>query len=135
MADLTITAANVVKYSGAFSRSGTAGEDITAGEAVYLSGGEVMLAQADDEDTDAAVGIALNSAADGQPVSYLVAGGLNPGATVTVGTVYVVSAAAAGGIAPLADLASTEYVTILGVGTTTSRIDVNINVSGVAIPA
>jgi hypothetical protein len=57
MADLSVTAANVVKYSGAISRSGTAGEDIAAGEAVYLSGGELMLAQADAEASAAAVGM------------------------------------------------------------------------------
>jgi hypothetical protein len=94
-----------------------------------------MLAQADAEDSAVAVGIALNDAADGQPISYLVSGGIDPGATVAVGTVYVVSANAAGGIAPVSDLASTEYVTILGVGVTTSRINVDIKQSGVAIPA
>jgi hypothetical protein len=135
MADLIITADDVLKYNGAVSRTGTAGEDITAGEVVYVTGGEVMLAQANAEESAVAVGIALNDAADGQPISYLVSGGINPGATVAVGTVYAVSAAAAGGIAPVSDLSSTEYVTILGVATTTSRIDVNINVSGVAIPA
>lgn len=134
MADLSITAANVVKYSNATTRTGTAGAAITAGDVLYLDT-TMKLAQADTATKAAAVGIALNDAASGQPVVYLVSGGINPGATVAIGTVYVVSDNAAGAIAPVADLASEDYVTILGVGTTTSRIEVNINVSGVAIPA
>ena len=54
------------------------------------------------------------------------------GGTVAVGQAYVVSAANAGGIAPYADLASTNQVTLLGVGQTTSRIKLAGNASGIA---
>jgi len=133
MADLSITAANVVKYSNATTRTGTAGAAITAGDVLYLDT-TLKLADTDTAAKATAVGIALNDAAIGQPVVYLVAGGINPGATVAIGTYYVISATA-GNICPVADLVPGDYCTGLGWGTTTSRIEVNINVSGVAIPA
>lgn len=136
MVDLSVTAANVIKGSGASVRSGTAGEAIEAGEAVRLSAaGEVMLAQADDADTATCAGVALNDAADGQPVEYIIRGPYTAGGTVAVGTVYVVSAAAAGGIAPVADLASTNIVSVIGVGISATQIQMNRLNSGVAVPA
>jgi hypothetical protein len=133
MADLSITAANVVKYSGSTTRTGTAGAAIAAGDTLYLDGTTLKLAQADSLVKAACVGIALNGAATGQPVTYLVAGGINPGAAVTVGLYYCVSDNAAGKIAPNADLGATAYPTGLGFATTTSRIEVVINQSGVVI--
>lgn len=130
MADLSVTAANVIKGSGASVITGTAGATVTAGQTVYLdsSTSTYKLAKADASATSTpAAGIALNGAANGQPLSVLTAGNINPGATATVGQVYVVSAAVAGNIAPYADLASGNYVAILGVATTASNIFVNMS--------
>ncbi len=134
MADLSPTAANVLKASRSVTRVGTAGAAITAGDVLYGSTSELLLAQADTSAKATAVGIALCDAAEGQPVVYLVSGGINPGATVTVGEYYVVSSNAAGKMAPLSDLTEDDYVTGLGFATTASNIDIDINVTGVQVP-
>lgn len=67
-----------------------------------------------------------------QPVVYCSTGDYNPGGTVVIGTVYVVDLTA-GGIAPTADMLTGDFQTIIGVATTTSNINIDINVSGVAV--
>lgn len=129
MADLSITAANVV--STGTMGVGTAGGTITAGQVVRLNTSSQVVTASDDSATNAAaLGIALNGASSGQPVSYHVSGEINPGATVAVGKVYVVSTS--GGIAPIDDVAGGEYITYLGVGLTSSSLSVQIHASGVA---
>jgi hypothetical protein len=135
MADLSVTPANVLPYAGAKIQEGRAGEALTAGQAVYLhTDGKVHKADCSTLAKAAAVGVTLNGAAAGQPVSYAQAGGVNPGATVAVGAVYGVTDTA-GGIGPIGDRSTGDYITILGIGVTTSRINLAINASGVAIPA
>ena len=137
MADISVTAANVVAASGATKYTGRAGGTITAGQPVYEDPSDsydLKAAKADAAATDKVKGIALHGASDGQPLTVITAGGLNIGATLTVGIIYVLSAAAAGGVAPSADLASTNYVTTLGVATTASNLDVQIHNSGAVKP-
>jgi hypothetical protein len=133
MADLTITAANVAPSTGAVTRYGTAGETITAGQSVYLDSvsGKYKKADADAEATAEAVGIALTGSSDGQPIAVQYSGRITMGATVAVGQIYVVSTTA-GGVAVYGDLASGDYVTILGVGATTGAIDLYVTASGIA---
>lgn len=136
MADLSITAANVDAAAGAVEEQGTAGATVTAGQVVYQDvsdSNKWKLADADALASAAAKGIALHGASDDQPLRIIVSGDLNPGATVVIGEVYCVSDTA-GGIKPVSDLASTEYVTPLGIGTTAANIAVQIQVSGVAKP-
>lgn len=138
MVDLVITAANVVAGANATKRRGTAGATITAGQAVYLdqsSTGKWLLADGD-EDTAAErggqiVGIALNGAADGQPIEVQTKGLITIGATLTAGTTYYLSDTP-GGICPLADLASGDYYVIVGIATTAAILDVNFQYSGVS---
>jgi hypothetical protein len=137
MADLSITAANV-KLGNTDTRIGvfTAGEALTQGQPVYLSSTDSKYYQTDANDGAAkaeAKGIALTPAsADGAFV--LASDGLvNLGTTLTVGQIYVVSTTK-GGIAPVGDLASTNYTTILGVATTTALLDIQIQISGVQKP-
>jgi hypothetical protein len=133
MADITVTAANVVADAGASIRSGTAGAAITAGQAVYVhTDGTIRLARANAEATASLAGVALNDAAVGQPVSYIMRGTYTAGATVAAGTVYVLSAAAAGGIAPEADLVNPNRVSLLGVGISATKIMVSRINTGVA---
>lgn len=136
MADLTVTAANVAKVSGTI-QYGTAGAAITAGQSLYLDSSANTLKLLDADDTPATAtfaGIAINNAASGQPVAYLAPGAtINPGATVTVGEIYVASGTA-GGIAPEGDLASGDYVTIIGVGLTSSTMYLVGYSSGVQVP-
>jgi hypothetical protein len=134
MADLAITPANVVVYAGAQKESGIAGETIVAGKVLYRhTDGTLKLADDSTAAKAAAVGISLNGGAAGQPISYVRSGGLNPGGTVVVGTVYGVTDTP-GGIGPLSDRAAADFVTVLGIGITASRINLAIQASGVAIP-
>lgn len=122
MADLTITAANVVHDINAVYATGTAGATITAGQALYLDSGTSTLKLADANASQAAatcVGISLHGASSGQPIKYQISGDITIGATITVGGIYVVSATA-GGIAPVADLTTGMYTTVLLIGRTAS---------------
>lgn len=133
MVDVVVTPANVIPASGAAIAEGTAGEAITAGEAVYKDANDsqrVKLAQHDNTEAEAeSVGIALNNAAANQPVKYIRLGDLDFGAVLTAGTVYAVSATP-GGIAPISDVGVGDYVTVLGVATSAARLRVSIIVSG-----
>jgi hypothetical protein len=77
------------------------------------------------------VGITLNSGAAGQPASYLTSGPITIGATVAVGTIYAISNTS-GLIALASDNASGDFITTLGVATSTTVLNVKIQVSGVA---
>ena len=137
MADLTINAADVVPPATGVN-AGTAGDAVAAGQSGYLDstdGNRVKLADADNTAATAeAVGVAVNSAPKaGQPVSYLTLGDLTVTSGVTVGEIYVVSGTA-GGVAPEGDLASSDYVTILGIGKTATSIAVKVHVSGIQVP-
>lgn len=137
MAALTVTAANVTRVDGS-TVDGVGGATITAGQACYYdsASGKWKLAQDDgtaEEAGASGVGVALNGAADGQPIKIQTSGTYNAGATVTVGQVYCV-ADAAGDIVPYGDLASTDRVTILGVGTTAARILLQPLISGIQKP-
>jgi hypothetical protein len=136
MADLTITAANVVSGSPARIARGTAGATLTAGQVVYLDAATSSYKLADNNSGTAALrspsGLALNAAASGQPVSVHMSGPLTIGATITAGVAYYLSDTP-GGICPVADLATGEYPTILGIATSTSVLSVKIHESGVAL--
>ena len=140
MADLTVTAASVVAGTNATIDRGTAGATITAGQLLYLDTSVTPSTyKLCDSDSATAivrtpVGIALNGASSGQPLSVLTSGPINPGATVTVGRVYVASDTA-GGIMEVGDLEIGDYVSVVGIGTTTSNINVQFIVSGVAVLA
>lgn len=136
MADLSITAANVVQGSDAKVESGVAGETITAGMAVYLksSDGRLWKAVATSAAEADAKGIALHAALAGQPLAYQKGGSMNIGGTTDKATTYMVSAAAAGGIAPQADLASTNKIVRLGYATATDgTFVVDIRNTGAAV--
>jgi hypothetical protein len=119
MADLTVTPGSVLFTSGT-KITGTAGAAVTAGQAVYEDSttSTLKLAQADGTAAEvAAVGIALHAAGSGQPLVYAGQGSvINIGATTSTATTYVVSATA-GGVAPQADLVSTNKITRLGYAT------------------
>ncbi len=136
MADLTVTAGNVVAATGASTLNGTAGATVTAGQTVYLDSTTSTLKLCDANLSLAASttkGIALHGASSGQPLQIQTGGDINPGDTVVVGKIYVQSATA-GGIAVAADLATGHYVTVIGVGTTASNIHLVMYNSLVAVP-
>lgn len=136
MADLTITAANVVAASDAARDQGTAGESIAAGKPVYLASTSKkwMLADSNSATAEArkAGGIALNGASLNQPIAIHKSGDLTLGATLVPGTAYYLSDTP-GGICPLADVGSGEYVCQLGLAKSASVLTVDIQFPNVAL--
>ena len=129
MADITVTAANVVSVSGAQNTGNLASTTITAGKIVYLNASnQWALAAANSTALIAGGGttwgIALHAALASQPLAVQVGGVCGFGVVFTVGVIYVISATA-GGIAPITDLVSTNYISILGIATTTSNLDMS----------
>lgn len=125
MADITITAANVAASAAVKTRRGSAGAAITAGDVLYLdtATNTLKLAIATALATAVVAGIALNDAASGQPVVYAYDdSALTVGGTLVTGTVYTVSSAVAGAIAPVADQGSADFVTVLGVANSTALL-------------
>jgi hypothetical protein len=128
MADLTQTATSVIGYGERLT--GILGGTVTAGMPVRLSSG-TFVAATDASLAGAAVeGIALSGGATGQPFIYQKGGNINLGATLAVGKVYVLSTA--GAIAPVDDIAGSEFVTVLGIATTAALLKMGIVQGGVA---
>ncbi len=136
MADLSITAANVVQGAGARSEASIAGAAVTAGQVVYKSSttGKWLLADNNSATAEAKVGqgIALNSAAANQPIVVQTGGEITIGATLTAGTAYFLSDTA-GGIGPASDLASGESVCLVGIAKSTSVLVLNFMSVGVTL--
>jgi hypothetical protein len=136
MADLVITAANVAAGTGARTTTGTAGATITAGQVVYQDPADNKYKPSDCNGASAAIrsvaGIALNGASAGQPLTILLSGPLTPGATLTPGVAYYLSANP-GGICPVADLIAGCYPTILGIATSATALDVLVHPAGVSL--
>ena len=134
MADITVTVASVVRNETGVEDHGIAGATIAQGMTLYKDSSasdQLKGAITTTAATANCVGIALNAARSGQPVAFCRKGSMNPGGTVAVGTVYIVSVNA-GGIAPITDVLTGQFVTVLGVGTATNAIDINLQASGVA---
>ena len=134
MADISVTGGSVIIGETGVQDHGIAGASITRGQTLYKDSSDsdkLKAAITTTAATAACVGIALNQASSGQPLAYCRAGAINPGGTVAVGTVYIVSLNA-GGIAPITDVLTGQFVTVIGVGTATNTIDVSLHASGVA---
>lgn len=129
MADLSQTAANVVGYGERVE--GRLGGTVTAGMPVRKQTDGTFIAATDASAAGAAVeGIALTGGASGQPFLYQRGGNINLGATVAAGAIYVLSTS--GAICKDDDVAGGEYITVLGVGISTSLAKMGIVQSGVA---
>lgn len=136
MADLTQTAANVAA-GGESTRISMiqVGEAVTQGQPGYFDSSDrkYYIADANNASKYVAKVIFLTPATtDGYAVAAT-SGPVNLGATLTVGVIYVVSDTA-GSIMPSSDLSSGDYVTILGVATSTSLITLNPSSSSVVTP-
>lgn len=138
MVDIVVTDANVVKGTGAKTRSGIAGVTITAGQTLYKDTSDGDKYKLYDADGATAIirklaGVALNGAAAGQPVTIQYEGNITIGSVTAAGTVYLGSDTA-GGIRPNVDSNTGDYVTVLGIGISTTEIMMKIVESGVAKP-
>lgn len=133
MTDISVTAASVQPGAGAITKRGICGEAISAGQSVFeAADGDIELCENDQTVVEAASrGISLNDGAAGQPIEYQTDGEITFNAVLAAGAVYIVGAAP-GGIAPEADAVSGEFVTVLGVGLSTTSMKLGILQSGVA---
>jgi hypothetical protein len=136
MADLSITAANVIAGSNAVIQRGAAGGTVTAGQPVYLDPTTKKWTLADSNSATPAQrqagGIALNGAALNQPIAVETGGDITIGAALTPGSPYYLSANP-GGIMPAADLTSGDYVCLLGLAKSTTVLAIDIQFPGVAL--
>ena len=132
MTDIVVAAGALQQAAaGVQSANYTAGEALTLGQPFYKNtDGKVYKADNNQTAAKAAVeGIAVHSCGMDETVRGHKKGGLDLGAALVVGTIYVLSAAG-GGICPAADLAITNFTSIIGVATATDLLEVNIFNSG-----
>lgn len=136
MADITITAANVVPGDNVSTVTGVAGETIAQGKAVYRSSttSKYMLADSNSGTLEARipVGIALTGSSLNQPIVVVKSGDVTIDATLTAGVAYYLSDTP-GGICPVADVGSGEAVCLLGFAKTTAILGVAIQSPGVVL--
>lgn len=138
MADLTQTTANVVTHATSKNQLdvGVAGEALSEGMPVYKASDQKWY-KAIASDTSVKAGeysiriTATPSAPDGKVVLQK-EGDIELGATLTVGETYVVSATS-GKICPIGDLVSTNYVTYLGIATTTAKLTLDLKYTGAQV--
>ncbi|MGO6905809.1 hypothetical protein ACCS96_37330 [Rhizobium ruizarguesonis] len=136
MTDIVITPANVLPASNAERDQGIAGEAITAGKAIYLAAAtnRWMLADSNSATAEArqAKAIALNGASVGQPVAFQKSGDITIGGTLVAGQAIYLSDTP-GGLCPLADVGSGEYVCLIGLAKSTSVLAMGIQFPGVSL--
>lgn len=137
MADIVVTAASVLAGANAKKATGVAGGTVTAGQTVYADSADSFKLKAGDANASSVTakiaGIALHGASSGQPLTYVYEDDdFTPGATLTTGTVYVASGTA-GGIAPVADLTTGWYPTVLFIAKSTSKAVLKLVAGGAAI--
>lgn len=134
--DVSQTPANVTWVSGNRPIVVKAGATILAGQPVFLNT-TTLEHELADADTDAAsnfAGISLTGGVDGRDMLIAPPGAvINWGATLTAGTIYVVSTTA-GAVAPWADLATGDYVVVLAIGAGTANAEI-IGKKGAAVHA
>lgn len=133
MADYAVTAANVQLTSGR-TDTAEAGAAITAGDAIYIDSTDSDKAKLADVTTSSATakvaGVALCDAAIGNTVVYAKPNAIiDMGITFTVGVTVVLSAA--GAVAPHTDLATSDYISIIGVPSAADSIKLVLHNSGI----
>lgn len=136
MVDLVITAANVQRGTNAVTTTGTAGAAVTAGQCVYFDKitKRYLLADSNSATVAArrATAIALHAASAGQPLTVQTSGDLTLGATMVAGTSYYLSDTP-GGICPVADVGTGEWVNVIGVAKSTTAIQLTFAYPGVSL--
>ena len=112
-----------------------AGATVAVGDVVYKKSADSKYHPADanaGSSESTAKGVAITGAsADGYFVA-VTSGGLDYGATLTVGETYILGGTAAGDVAPIGDRATGWYTTDIGKASTASRLDVSIINHGTA---
>jgi Uncharacterized conserved protein (DUF2190) len=125
MADISITASDVLQSSGTPTTKGIAGEAIAAGETVYQNDdGKLYRADGNDSTKLPVAGIAVNSAPGaGQPFNYAVTDdSLTIGAHGLGNGIPLFQSANPGKICQLADVGTGNLTTCVGVTNSTTKI-------------
>ncbi len=131
MADYTITAADV-QYSGAVA-SIIAGEALDAGQIIYQDATDHLAYKAQCDGVageENVLGMTVNSAVAGQPVSYVGA------AEIEVGTVFasagklLILSGVAGKMCDAGDIAGGDYLVVLGWSTATDSFQLDVKRTG-----
>lgn len=132
MANKTVTPANVLPSAAASVNRGIAGVAITAGQVLYKDANQLLqLASANAGTPQTPVGIAVNSAAAGQPVNYVAADtAFNPGYPTSIGEQTFVSETP-GALCPYADLTTGDQPIAMLLGTGTASAILTIVAAGV----
>lgn len=136
MADVTYTSTAVVLTSGPAPISVQVGATVTAGQPLYFDASTQrwLPATANTAAGAAASAVALSGASTGQYTMAALPGSvITYGSGLTKGVVLFVSGAAAGGLAPFADLVAGKYISVVGVPTSTTALIFNPIVSGVTV--
>jgi hypothetical protein len=123
--DLVIVPTAVVPGDGAQYANGIAGVAITAGDVCCLdtTSQRFILASSLTVATSRVRGIAAHGASVGQPLRIQNGGVLNVGgALLVVGELYCLSGLTPGKIGPYSDITAGDFVTLLGIGQTTSLL-------------
>lgn len=136
MVDITITPANVIKGADASVENGTAGATVLAGQAVYRDTVTNKYLLADSDSATAAAktarGIALHGASLNQPLQIQRSGAITIGGTLVAGSAYYLSNTP-GGICPVADVGAGEAVCQLGLASSTTVLQLDIQAPGVTL--
>jgi hypothetical protein len=128
MTDISITAANVLPGTNASLETGTAGEALSAGKQVYKKAADKKWYLADCNSATAEVRVAsatvMTGSAAGQPVVVQKGGQITIGGTVANGITYFLSGTP-GGIRPAADNTTGDYPQVVGMGVSSTVIELN----------
>ncbi len=141
MADLSLVASAVVTVAGN-TVVGVAGTAIAAGQLCYkkASDNKYYLADCDatavaaDSQADNVAGIALCSADEDQPIKLQTSGTVTVSSVLTVGTVLYLSNVAGGITATYADIVSTDWLTTIGIPSSATVINLDINRTAIQKP-
>ena len=134
MADLSITAANVLQSSGTSVSSGVASTAITRGQYVYvLANGTIGLADSNGTTpANSIAGCAIADIATGQTCFYVASdSGFTPGFSATAGDTIWLSDTPGAATKTYADIASGSTVIPLGVMTSSTVMKFSPIVGGV----
>lgn len=135
MPDIVIVPTAVVPGDGAQITNGIAGVALVAGDVVALdtTTQRFVLASSASAVLARVRGIASCSASIAQPVRVQTGGILNVGsALLAVGEVYALSGAVPGKLAPASELAAGDFVSILGIASTTALLQIRLWVTEIA---
>jgi len=130
MSDVAFAAGDVSIGAGADVVQAVAGEGVGPFQPVTVGGGVAWLGSSAAAASAAVTGLTGESSADGQPVAVVTEGEITiTTAPFVAGVTYALSPNV-GKVSPLSDLASDDFVTILGRALSTSVFRVGVFASG-----